>query len=171
VVKRRKGAWWMPWRREAMKDVVGCDKPRGAVKHALILGFPNGETRRRQTSVIPQGKRTRGTDTSKYPQERKSKETPPVAASEKGSAQTGASAPGLRVSAMSRKRQLKQLESCSIESERLVGESVTCSMTFQSSTGLVEPGVKPGGPPPKAKYSSTTDSEPVRRLNGEKHRF
>jgi len=26
-----------------------------------------------------------------------------------------------------------------------------------------------GGPPPKAKYSSTTDSEPVRRLNDEKH--
>jgi hypothetical protein len=27
-----------------MKDVVICDKPRGADKHALILGFPNGET-------------------------------------------------------------------------------------------------------------------------------
>ena len=26
-----------------------------------------------------------------------------------------------------------------------------------------------GGPPPKPKYSSTTDSEPVRRLNDEKH--
>jgi len=25
-----KGVWWMPWRREAMKDVAGCDKPRGA---------------------------------------------------------------------------------------------------------------------------------------------
>ena len=27
-----------------MKDVVGCDKPRGAAKQALIRGFPNGET-------------------------------------------------------------------------------------------------------------------------------
>ena len=27
-----------------MKDVVGCDKPRGAVKQALIRGCPNGET-------------------------------------------------------------------------------------------------------------------------------
>jgi len=36
----------MPWRREAMKDVVGCDKPRGAVKRAVIRGFPNGATRR-----------------------------------------------------------------------------------------------------------------------------
>ena len=25
-----KGTWWMPWRREAMKDVARCDKPRGA---------------------------------------------------------------------------------------------------------------------------------------------
>ena len=40
---------------------------------------------------------------------------------------------------------------------------------YQSSVGLVEPGVKLGGPPPKAKYSSTTDSESVRRLNDEKH--
>ena len=29
-VKRLKGIWWMPWRREAMKDVVRCEKPRGA---------------------------------------------------------------------------------------------------------------------------------------------
>ncbi len=41
-----KGTWGMPRRREAMKDVVGCEKPRGAVKRALIRGCPNGETRR-----------------------------------------------------------------------------------------------------------------------------
>jgi len=35
---------WMPWQLEAMKDVVACDKPRGAGKQALIRGFPNGET-------------------------------------------------------------------------------------------------------------------------------
>src|SRR5690606_23356787 len=40
-----KRAWWMPWRQKAMKDVVVCDKPRGADKQALIRGFPNGETR------------------------------------------------------------------------------------------------------------------------------
>ena len=32
----------------------------------------------------------------------------------------------------------------------------------------MKPGVKLGGPPPKAKYSLTTDSVPVRRLNDEK---
>ena len=28
-IKRLKGIWWMPWRREAMKDVARCEKPRG----------------------------------------------------------------------------------------------------------------------------------------------
>jgi hypothetical protein len=39
-----KRTWWMPWQPEAMKDVVGNEMPRGAVKHALIRGCPNGET-------------------------------------------------------------------------------------------------------------------------------
>jgi hypothetical protein len=34
----------MPWRLQAMKDVVACDKLRGASKQALIRRFPNGET-------------------------------------------------------------------------------------------------------------------------------
>ena len=34
----------MPWQLEAMKDVVGHERPRGAVKQALIRGCPNGET-------------------------------------------------------------------------------------------------------------------------------
>ena len=40
---------------------------------------------------------------------------------------------------------------------------------FQSSTELVKLRVNMGGPPSKAKYSSTTDREPVRRLNDEKN--
>ena len=39
-----KRIWWMPRRQEAMKDVVVCEKPRGADKQALIRGCPNGET-------------------------------------------------------------------------------------------------------------------------------
>jgi hypothetical protein len=34
----------------------------------------------------------------------------------------------------------------------------------------VEPGLNMGGPPSKAKYYSTTDSESVRRLNDDKNR-
>ena len=40
-----KRVWWMPWQPEAMKDVVDCEKLRGAVKQALIRRCPNGETR------------------------------------------------------------------------------------------------------------------------------
>ena len=36
-----KGVWWMSWRQEATKGVEGCEKPGGAVKQALIPGFPN----------------------------------------------------------------------------------------------------------------------------------
>ena len=39
-----KGARWMPWRKQAMKDVASCDKLRGAAKQALIRRFPNGAT-------------------------------------------------------------------------------------------------------------------------------
>ena len=40
---------------------------------------------------------------------------------------------------------------------------------FQSSVELVKLCVNMGGPPSKAKYSLSTDSEPVRRLKDEKH--
>ena len=43
-IKQIKSIWWMPWRKRPMKDVVGCDKPRVAVKRAMIRGFPNRVT-------------------------------------------------------------------------------------------------------------------------------
>ena len=43
-----KGAGRMPWHWEPMKDVVNCDKPRGAVSRRYIRGFPNGATRLEQ---------------------------------------------------------------------------------------------------------------------------
>ena len=45
------GVRWMPWHQGPMKDVVDCDKPRGAVLRALIRGFPNGGTRRPSRGV------------------------------------------------------------------------------------------------------------------------
>ena len=84
----------MPRQREAMKDVVSCDKLRGAAKQALIRRFPNGETQLevmlqyRMTEYIGHTRRTGGTETSKYPQEKKTIEIPSVAASERGRAQT-----------------------------------------------------------------------------------
>ena len=34
----------MPWRSQAMKDVVACEKLRGVGKQTLIRRYPNGET-------------------------------------------------------------------------------------------------------------------------------
>ena len=44
-LKYIKSIWWMPWRIEAMKDVLRCDKRRLAAKKRLTRRFPNGETR------------------------------------------------------------------------------------------------------------------------------
>ena len=45
-----KSARGMPWHWEPMKDVVNCDKPRGAVSRRYIRGFPNGATRLEKAS-------------------------------------------------------------------------------------------------------------------------
>ena len=41
-----KGAWWMPRHQEAMKDVVNCEMPRGAVSRRrsvdIRMGKPGG---------------------------------------------------------------------------------------------------------------------------------
>ena len=69
----------------------------------MIHGYPNGATRYREAISSRTGRQTRGTETSKYPQEKKTKVIPSVAASERGTAQTGV------VSAMS------GLKDCDIE--------------------------------------------------------
>ena len=43
--KLLKRTQWMPGRKIPMKDVVGCEKLRGAAKQALNRRYPNGETR------------------------------------------------------------------------------------------------------------------------------
>ena len=92
-LKAFKGIWWMPWRQEAMKDVVGNEILWGAAKQAMIRRCPNGETRLELSShplteFIGLRKRTQGSETSQYLKERKSTEIPKVAASEMGTAQT-----------------------------------------------------------------------------------
>ena len=88
-----KGVWWMPWHREATKDVVACDMLREAGKRASIRRFLNVETRlgnpqSSSAEFIGVWKRTQGTETSKYLEEKKEKSIPSVAASEGGTAQT-----------------------------------------------------------------------------------
>src|SRR5690606_4645765 len=75
----RKGAWWMPRRGQAMKDVASCDKPRGAAgglrSSDVRMGEPGG--RSGPSSWGGSLRRpTRGTETSQYPEEKKSSEIP-----------------------------------------------------------------------------------------------
>ena len=65
----------------------------GSCEQALIHGFPNGATHPGldpgyfRSEYIGSERQTRGTETSKYPEERTSTETPLVVASERGSAE------------------------------------------------------------------------------------
>ena len=61
------------------------------------------------------------------------------------------------------------LERAAIEGESPVAEKVAHGRDFLSKIGHVKPGLNLGGPPPKAKYSSMTDSKPVLRRKGEKN--
>ena len=83
----KKGRRWMPWLLEAMKDVTSCDKPGRGANNRLNPGFPNGATHH-VSGILVMRKQTRGTETSKYPQEKKTKVIAPVVASERATAQT-----------------------------------------------------------------------------------
>jgi hypothetical protein len=89
---------------------------------------------------------TRGTETSKYPEERTSTETPLVVASERGPGQW----------CIKDKSNRK-------ESRASVGDSPVDVKYDASSSraGHVKPCLNMGGPPSKPKYSSVTDSEQV----------
>ena len=81
----------MPWQKQAMKDVEGCDKPRGAAYQALIRGFPNGETHGGKPPVRPDEsivghERTLGSEPSQYQEEKKETSIAIVVASEIASA-------------------------------------------------------------------------------------
>jgi hypothetical protein len=43
AIKCLKSIWWMPWRWEAMKDVVRCDKPRGVANKLWSADFRMGK--------------------------------------------------------------------------------------------------------------------------------
>ena len=82
----------MPWRQMPMKDVGGCEKPRGAADQALLpvdlrMGKPGwGHAQSPRPELIGPVEGTGGIETSQYPEEEKATATPRVAASETGRA-------------------------------------------------------------------------------------
>ena len=76
----------------ASRGEEGRDKLRKATgigTYEKIRGYPNGATRCSEAATSrATGRRTWGTETSKYPQEEKTRVIPQVVASERGAAQT-----------------------------------------------------------------------------------
>src|SRR5881398_4075222 len=80
---------WMPGRREAMKDVASCDKPRGAAsRHRsedVRMGEPGwGNAHSSVTESIGHGTRTGGTETSQYLEGKESNRDCPSSGERKG---------------------------------------------------------------------------------------
>ena len=173
----------MPWHGKPKKGAASCDKPRGGAN-----GLRSGDSRMGEPSrghaLLPAPEPIRceeatgGTETSKYPEERKSTETPGVAASETGLSpnprtckRQGVAARGLR-GATSR----GPAPSGGVTNPRGSGtawegrpqrvrapyaDPLGLRGASPSRAGHVKPGPKQGGPPSKAEHSPMTDSEPV----------
>lgn len=80
----------MTWQTQAMKDATSCEKLRWAANKLwpgdLRMGQPNeGHTSLSPTEYIGRWSDTRGIETSKYPEENKTKVILSVAASEERS--------------------------------------------------------------------------------------
>ena len=75
---------------QALRGEEGRDKLRkvaGIGTYKLIRRYPNGATQHVE-DMLSERRRTRRTETSKYPEEKKTKVIPLVVASERGEAQT-----------------------------------------------------------------------------------
>jgi hypothetical protein len=86
-----KGVWWMPWGRVPTKDAISGETLWGAAKKRrsrdIRMGKPGqGNAWSLPDEHIVRAEGTRGTETSKYPEEKKTDVIPPVAASERGRA-------------------------------------------------------------------------------------
>ena len=78
----------MPWLLEAKKDVISCDKPRVGANTRKSADFRMGQPAARDCGTMQSMERTRGPETSHYPEEKKTKVIAQVVASERAGAQT-----------------------------------------------------------------------------------
>ena len=79
----------MPWLSEARKDVISCEKTRGGANILRSVDIRMGQPAGSDSGTAQSAGRTRGTETSKYPEEKKTKVIAQVVASERARAQTG----------------------------------------------------------------------------------
>ena len=177
------GARRMPWHGKPKKGAASCDKPRGGAN-----GLRSGDSRMGEPSrghaLLPAPEPIRceeatgGTETSKYPEERKSTETPGVAASETGLSPNPRTCKRQGVAARGLRGEPSREPALSGGVTKPHGSGTAwegrpqrvrapyadpCGLrgASPSRAGHVKPGPKQGGPPSKAEHSPMTDSEPV----------
>ena len=173
----------MPWHGKPTKGAASCDKPRGGAN-----GLRSGDSRMGEPSrghaLLPAPEPIRceeatgGTETSKYPEERKSTETPGVAASETGLSPNPRTCKRQGVAARGLRGEPSREPALSGGVTKPHGSGTAwegrpqrvrapyadpCGLrgASPSRAGHVKPGPKQGGPPSKAEHSPMTDSEQV----------
>lgn len=162
----REGQWGMPGHTEARKAAVSCEKPGGGAHSPRAPGGRMGKPGRLLRTVIrsSERRRTRGTETSQYPEGREIKRDAPSSGERNGrSPNRGPGGRGV-VGATDGTGDGNRtpLGRGARDGESPVGEAegpvlVECL----SSARPEKSGVKLGGPPSKAKDSRVTDSERV----------
>ena len=78
----------MPRLSEAKKDVTSCEKPRLGANTRLPADVRMGQPVTGDCDILQSKRPTRGTETSQYPEEKKTKVIASVVASERARAQT-----------------------------------------------------------------------------------
>ena len=148
----------MPRRQRATKDAASRDSPWVGAGDRRSMGFRMEQSgaarrpapRRRQ---IGAGRETGGSETSQYPEEKKSTEIPQVAASERGEAQTGGFIRRGSGTATSRRQgERSRLERRAAEGDSPVREAGPSGGRIPSRAGHVKPRPNPWGPSHKAEY-------------------
>ena len=178
---RYHGARRMPWHREPMKDAASCDNPRRGA-HPSTRGLRMGEPIHRGGAYphperIGAGEDNPGTETSKYPEERKSISRLPSSGERKGTdgqtveraypagvppAGLQAAHPGLPPPGAGPAGERNGMGGPAAAGDSPVREPRPDGATRSlSRAGHVKPGPNLGGPPSKPEYYPVTDSAPV----------
>ena len=176
----------MPWHGGPTKGAGSRDSPGGAALRRRSRGARMGEPSRRGPATRICGGQPGELKHLSTPRRGNQDETPRVAASERGPAQTGAcvqrarvAAPGLRArvaggrappaGVTKRRASGSAWEGAPQRVRAPYAEPAASRPAAPSTAGHVKPGGKQGGPPSKAEHLPVTDSGRVPGGKGEKH--
>ena len=153
-----KGCWWMPWYRQAKKDVITCEKLRGVGKRHRSGGVRMGKPGRSNilsslTEYIGQGGETCRSDTSQQAEEKKSRRDSQSSGERNGKSLNQGFYPwGCRASQKAEETQQNGMGRPARQGESPVCEKWKQRDWYLSKAGHGKSGQNLGGPPSKAKY-------------------